>query len=172
MADLIFRKFRCVEETEEGGSDSPYFLIFVGRQSSSPTSSVTRVRRDAWDNEIDTGDIRVLNQKIAGGVDKNTLVLAALLEEDNDPDIAGFGTVVIQAWMQEAFKSYSASGSASVSELATKMKPEFKKAINSRLENDELVKVRWVELTTFAGSLSPLNFIGDGGHYKLYFDVA
>jgi hypothetical protein len=34
MPKLILEKFQCVEETDEVGSDNPYFFTFVGQRSS------------------------------------------------------------------------------------------------------------------------------------------
>jgi len=172
MADLILNKFVCVEETDEVGSDSPYFLLFVGRPGNKPTSKVTRIRRDAWDGEIDSGDRRVLNQNVANDVGKSTLVLVALMEEDADPDVGTVGTIVLQSRMQEAFKGIGSVGGIMPAQMESLMVNEFTKAIDSVASNDELISIRRVNINTLSGPLPVLDFKGDGGHYRVHFVMA
>jgi len=172
MTDLILEKFQCIEETNEVGSDSPYFVIFVGH-STSGKSELVFIREEAWDNESDTGDLPVkVNKKVASNVGGSTLVLVALLEEDVNPDLVGGDFDKVKHWVQEAFNSVRASGSATTSKLATQVAPEFVKAINANIGNDELLGVKYLETANTPQSLPPLTIKGDGGEYSIKFKLA
>lgn len=80
---LYLKEFRCVEETDEVGNDSPYFVVFVGNKSGQPFSDVVRVRDPDWDGAASTGklfqpNLWVHNQcrhqlDCAGGADRRRL---------------------------------------------------------------------------------------------------
>lgn len=170
MATLVLKEFRCVEESDEVGWDSPYFVVFEGDPTRpGAEAGVTVVRRESWDNEIESGSFRAPNAVVAKDVGTGHLVLCALMEEDNDPDVAGIVSLAVQHWMSGVFDAYRASGSASATELAAKLKPEFRRALEKVRSNDEILGVVHVPVTTTAGLLPLRNFYGDGGHYRVRF---
>jgi hypothetical protein len=169
MANLILKEFRCVEETDEVGSDSPYFVIFVGQRGNAPISDVKTIRKDSWDNNIGSGDFRAPNITVAAGVDTSTLVIVALMEEDANPDITGGDLANVQNWMKSVFQAFGSVGGTSLTQLAAQVKPEFIKALNANITNDEIVNVQRLTITTLSGSLPLVHFFGDGGHYRVRF---
>lgn len=173
MATLTLKEFRCVEESDEAGCDSPYFLVFEGDPAQPGSEAqLHRVRRDAWDNEIASGSFRSVNHVVAKDVVGNHLVLCALMEEDNDPDIAGSSFAFVQNWLRSVFDAYRAGGSASAKDMAAKMKPEFRSAITAARSNDEILGVVHVPLTAAANGNLPLRyFYGDGGVYRARFTL-
>lgn len=48
MATLVLKEMRCVVDTGESGSDSPYFIVFVGYRTNTPKCSVKVVREAQW----------------------------------------------------------------------------------------------------------------------------
>ena len=172
MASLTLERFRCVSETSGGDSDSPYFLVFFGKASNPAAADVVRIRREAWDNTIDTNDFVHANALVASGVDTGTLVLVAMLEEDDGPDIDGANLAVVRQSMRTMFTAFSASGSASVASLAPKMALEFFKVIAKKTGNDDIIGPAWLEITTNAGELPLVHLLGDGGHYKVRFGMS
>lgn len=178
MANLKFQKFTCVTETDEAGSDSPYFLLFIGNidpKTKQATSTVKMVREDKWDNNIDSGDSRDIstgNQTIATNVDSNTLVLVAVLEEDVDPDMAGINLLNVQIKAQASFAFFVATQNLKLPQLATKMKAEFIDIINRNLVNDDMVNVARLTIPSKVGSIPTVHFFGDGGHYTTEFALA
>ena len=173
MATLTLKEFRCVEESDEVGWDSPYFLVFEGNPSQPASEAqLHRVRRESWDNEIESGSFRGVNHVIGKDIAGNHLVLCALMEEDNDPDIGGAAFALVQNWMRSVFDAYRAGGSASAQQMATNMKPEFVKALKAARSNDEILGVKHVPLTPAANGDLPLRyFYGDGGTYRVRFTL-
>lgn len=172
MAKLILKEFRCVEESDEIDSDSPYFVVFVGKSGTNPTSDVKMIRREAWDNDTDTGELKVANITVADGVNANTVVLAALMEEDGDANITGARLAIVKSWMQAVFSAFNASGSASADDLATKIRPEFAKAINANKGDDEMLGIRRVPVPSSPGNVPLLTYTGDESNYRVRFTVA
>src|SRR5215467_9314441 len=154
MANLLLKAFRCLIETDEIGDDSPYFVIFVGHAGSPKFSDVKRIRDPQWDNNVSSGQLVTnINATIAGGVDLNTLVLVALLEEDNNPDIAGATLTNVKNWMNSVYNAFWASGTASVTQLEANLKPQFSSAIHANLPNDDVVAIARLKVTTMSGNI-------------------
>ncbi len=142
MATLTLTDFKCIEETNEIGSDSPYFVFFIGKGSDPAAAKLVRIRQSQWDNEVEEGNVFHPNATVAS-VDGNTLVLCALMEEDDNADIAtGNGAFQkIRAHMRTLLAAHAASGSTPVAQLAKKLIPEFKKSIDAHTTNDDLIGV-------------------------------
>ena len=178
MTNLKFQRFTCLTETDEVGSDSPYFLFFIGNTNPTTkqaTSTVKMVREDKWDNNIDSGDSRDIsagNQTIATNVDSNTLVLVAVLEEDVNPDIVGINLLNVQIQAQASFAFFVSTQTLNLPQLATKMKAEFLDIINRNLVNDDMVNVARLTIPSKVGSLLTVHFSGDGGRYTTQFALA
>jgi hypothetical protein len=174
MAKLILKEFRCVEETDEIGSDSPYFLVFVGdAKSGGAQSDVKLVRKDSWDNEVDSGELRTPNITVTDGFDLD-LVLVALIEEDWDPDFAGVTLAMVKAWMASAFNSLASNVSTGIDNtIANLVRDEFVKVLKQRVSNDEILGVKRLPVEPQSGGLLPLlKFSGDGGSYNVRFALA
>lgn len=167
MAQLILKKFRCNEETDEVDSDSPYFAVFVG-EPSTKKSEVHYVRREAWDNDTDTGETKVANITVDGSVSENAVILAALLEEDDDPDVTGPAMTMVRTNMQVIFNAFAVQG-ASAEQIAQNVRPEFRKALERAIANDELLGVKRVSATP---GTKVLKYRADGGSYDVTFAVS
>ena len=174
MTTLTLKEFRCVEETDEVGSDSPYFLVFQGDPTRPGSEAdLHRVRRDSWDNEISSGSFRRPNAVVTKDIGSNHLVLCALMEEDNDPDIGGAAFAGVENWMRTVFDAYRASGTRSAADMAGDLIPEFRRAIKAYRSNDELVNILRVRLNADgSGQLPLLNYYGDCGHYRVRFTLS
>jgi hypothetical protein len=135
MATLRLLEFKADEETDEVGSDSPYFVFFIGKPNSPDTAQLVRIRQPHWDNEVDSGDLYKPNTNVAGGVDANTLVLCALMEEDDNADIVtGNGPFKkIRKDVRTFFKAFAAGGSSPLSQIASKLVLEFRKSLNKHV---------------------------------------
>lgn len=170
MATLRLKEFRCVEESDEVGSDSPYFVVFVGDPSEPGSAAkLVVVRRESWDNETDSGELKSPNAVVSKDVGVGDLLLCALMEEDDNRDIAGDAFDRVESWMRTVFDAYRASGSASAKQMAEHLKPEFRRALNNARYNDEILGVVHVPVSTANGPLPLRNFYGDGGHYRVRF---
>jgi hypothetical protein len=170
MASLILQSFKCVEETDEVGSDSPYFVIFHGDPTNPSAARVRKVRKQAWDGTVDSGETVQANSTVVGnGVSARSVVLAAFMEEDNDSDISAGDLTAIENHMRTVFTAFSASGTAPLNLLTMQMTMEFIKALIPRIENDDLCGLAPLKITNTAGLLPALRFTGDGGDYRVQF---
>jgi len=170
MSRLFLKEFRALASTESS-SDSPYFVVLVGHPGSSPTMSCIHIRREAWDGEVDSGDLITANMAVADNVDSSTLVLAALMEEDDGPDLVGADLQCVIDHVKPTFAAFGSVQGMSLSDLADKVRPEFRKAINQYSTNDDLIGVRRVHVTTNAGLLPLVNYEGDSGAYRVRFSM-
>lgn len=172
MANLVLQEFKCVTETDEAGWDSPYFVIFTGRRNGGVSSTVNITRRNNWDNNVGSGGFVKPNITVGSGVDTDTLVLVALMEEDIDPDITGEELANVRAWMDVWFKAYGSVQGKTLNQLGSDMKPLFIDSLVANRYNDELVKVMRLMITTSHGALPAIHFWGAGGHYWARFRMA
>jgi len=169
MTNLVLQDFTCIEETDEAGWDSPYFVIFVGHPGSSALSDVRTVRKESWDNNIGSGSVRIPNLTVASGVNSNTLVLVALIEEDVNPDITGSSLAHVQRWMNAVFGAFGQIGGISLNQLELLVGPEFERALNANIANDDIVAVHRLGIGKASGVLPQMHFWGAGGHYAVRF---
>lgn len=169
MANLILKSFKCVEETDEIGSDSPYFVIFHGNPTNPTAAKVRRIRKQAWDTTVDSGETVQANSLAADGVSTSSIVLVAFMEEDNDPDFSSGDLTSIENNMRTFFTAFSASGTTPPNKLTAQMTLEFIKALIPRIENDDLCGIAPLKITTTSGLLPLLQFTGDGGMYRVQF---
>ncbi len=174
MATLRLLEFKADEETDEVGSDSPYFVFFIGKASSPNTAQLVRIRQPHWDNEVDSGDLYKPNTNVAGGVDANTLVLCALMEEDDNADIVtGNGPFKkIRTDMRTLLEAFGAGGSSSLSQVASNLIPEFRKSLNKHVTNDDVVDVEHIPTNINLKQHGSFAFKGDGGKYRVWFEMA
>lgn len=154
--------FWCDEETSEvGPSDSPYFLVYVG-DASQGKSAVRRVRKDSWDNNVDAGEPARSATFTMPGINQFSLVLIALMEEDDGPD-SNLASKV-QQWMDN-LDGLLQPAIVNSSQVITTMRQEMIKAINNNDWNDDIVGVKRIT------SGQTLHYFGDGGHYRVRFNA-
>jgi hypothetical protein len=173
MAKLILKEFRCVEDTDESGGESPYFIIFVGDLTTGNTE-VKRIRRESWDNKVDKGELWVVNVPVVSGFNLNpnpTLVLVALLEEDDNMDISNDAlNSGLKAFLQGRFKGFKDSGSTIVtSAIANSLRDAFIAWLSLALGNDDNMGVKRLKVNGTPGLQPLLNYFADTGHYRVRF---
>ncbi|RYG15346.1 hypothetical protein EON82_26330 [bacterium] len=174
MADLVLKKFRCVEESDEAYGDSPYFLVFVGQRDGS--MRLQPLREEAWDGGTSTGEVYWPYKTALSDVRTDSTVMVAMIEEDYGPDLAGiprpadFRTLETKTrtmWElhHAQIKPYSATS------LRSLLRFSWPPLIAQELDNDELLGVGGLRISTTNGDLKVLNFYGDGGHYRALFSM-
>jgi hypothetical protein len=173
MATLRMLEFKCDEETDEVGDDSPYFVFFIGKGTNADEAQLVRIRQPHWDNDVASGDLLKPYTNVAGGIDSNTLVLCALMEEDDNADIVtGNGPFKkIRNDMRTFLKAFAAGGSSSVSQIASKLIPEFRRSLNKHVTNDDLVDVEHLPTNINLKQHGSFSFNGDGGKYRVWFEM-
>ncbi len=174
---LMLTQIKCKTETNEGGDDSPYVMVFMGLRSSSPgvqaSGKLIRVRDPAWDDAFHSGKTvntrQIVDEAEAGGY----FVFVTLLEEDWDPDLASGGwlqALILSQWMVYGGASWA---NLTSSQLQQTMRGKIATLVKASLANDEYIQTRSfvVPTVTTETALTPLNFAGDGGSYSVTFTV-
>ena len=169
---LMLTQLKCLDDTDEGGDDSPYVILFMAHRNV-PGGKLIRVRDPAWDNNFVAGTTvntkMIVDESEAGGA----FVFAWLLEEDWDPDLGSGG--VLQLLMQSIWNVYGGSAWANLTsdQLRTVVRPKLTAIVKSSLSNDEYLGAHSfvVPLVTTETALTPLSYSGDGGSYKITFTV-
>ena len=89
MAKVTFTRFKCDVDTNEWGSESPYFLTWVGNVQTN-TSALKYTRKAFWENKVDPGPWWPVNDTVVANFDlspDHTLALTLMIEEDEGVDL-------------------------------------------------------------------------------------
>jgi hypothetical protein len=176
MAKLVLKEFRCVEDTTEVGSESPYFITFVGDLATLKTS-IKLTRQGSWHNQVDIGELWPVNETVADGISLNpnqTVVLVALVEEDEGLDVSNFELVNVIKTITAA--KLTSLKNAGVNQLTPTVKgwirDSFRTAVYLALSsssgaNDDLLGTRNLWLTGQLGAQPLLHIYAGGGYYRV-----
>lgn len=171
---LMLTRLKCFIETDEGGNDSPYALVFIGHRGSSPTSKVMAVRDPAWDGAFYSGKPAVeMKQLVSEEEISNAVVVVSLIEEDHANDLGSGG--FLQTAMQMHWLVYGGPtwANATNAQVASIMRDKFAALVKASLANDEYIgaRVQPIAAQPVEGPMAPLSFAGDGGSYALTFSI-
>ena len=189
MASLKLVKFECVEDTDEIGFESPYFLTFIAdtRFLSNGFEKLPEVhltRKNFWNNKVDKGEVWPVNANITSTFSlspDHTLVLAAMIEKDEGVDISGAEIATIRNKMSQSWTAHIQGGfQINDSGLTHNLSNAFEGAINTALStavgaDDDLMEnsvgkaVRRVTLTHEPGTFAAVSFPGGGGFYRVWY---
>jgi hypothetical protein len=183
MAKLILKRFQCVVDTDELGSESPYFLTYVGDIRTEPNkkSKLKITRQGNWENEVDKGETWVVNETVAEGFDlipSKTVVLSAMVEEDEGWDISSSDEDMIRNALDKKLADFRSAGVTNVNgAISSAMAATFKAALTLALStasgaDDDYMGIKRVTLTGHTGDLKPVPFKSGGGHYNVRYTVA
>jgi len=192
MADLFriaFMEMRCLEETNESSaSDEPYALFFVADlQDHVPKAMVhrTRVFEDTDKGELKKQWVRIwgVDQKPAVISNPDKVIILAALMENDESDVDSVATAARGA-LSTNLLSLASSGierAKMVSDLITVFKSSLDLGKATGFPNSDDVLGSPQELRITAADLAAarletqrrnLTFSGDGGRYRLGFDIA
>ena len=181
MPKLKMVQFKCVEDTNEIGFESPYFLTFVGDLVAQRVR-VKLTRKSFWNNKVDKGETWPVNDTITNDFDlapAHTIVLAAMVEKDDGIDIVAGEVSTIEATMKPVFLNHVQAGfTASDPNFVSTMSNTFQQAIATALataagaDDDLMIKdsghaIRKVPITSSNGHFGNLTFPGGGGLYSV-----
>jgi hypothetical protein len=172
MATLILTDFQCVNETNEIGSDSPYFVFLIGKGRDAGAAKLVTVRGPGWDERVSEGQILHPNVAV-DEVDRDTVILCALMEEDLRTDITtGTGAFrKVRDHMRMLLATVAASGSLSTDQVAEALIPEFRREILAHRTNDDLVDAIHVPANINLRAHGAFNVEGAGGRYLVWFAI-
>lgn len=180
MSKLILKRFQCAIETDEVGADSPYFLTFVGDIATGKTS-LKLTRQGNWHNEVDQGEIWTVNATVAEGFDfepGKTIVLCAVVEEDEGLDISGAEVDTIRTSLSNRIKQYQQTGSNTVTSLIRNDMAQLMRGLimvsllSSAGDRDDIVGVKPLKPNGKTGEQALVSLSGDGGLYRVRYGVA
>lgn len=168
---LYLKEFRCVKESEgEMGNDSPYFVVFVGNLAGNPSSDVVRKRDPDWDEKAYSGKLFTPNLLVHTQVGLNSVVVVAMVEEDDNADIGTVQLATLKVLMQSKWQYYS-SWTLTPAQRAVLMRGHLASYIQDLLGNDDYIQALHLPIASEVGDLPLLNFYGDGAHYRVRFHM-
>lgn len=170
MSDLVLKQFACGESQDDDATktDSPFFLVFVGRLGhGGATCEVRRIRRAAWDETVTPGPQITVNppETVAANVAGRVHVIVAVMEEDGGND---FGTAKLNAlknamqqpWEAKALQALNAD--ADVGLVA-----EFSTHITQNSQGDDLIEAKHVKVPATAADFW-ISFSAPGAKKGIY----
>ena len=190
MAKLVLKRFQCVEDTDESGGESPYFLTWVGNLEDPTKSTLMLTAKTYWDNNVDKGPgawpvDHVVCPALPSSTSK-TLALAVMCEKDEGRDITGAEVQAIKQTMQSVLQTWVNSGvfdSNGNANFVNTMKNTFEAQVRKKLDSssgadDDLMEednwraARRIALTGQNQELSIVTFKGDTGQYNVRYGQA
>jgi len=170
---LVIDKIKCVEESDEVGSDDIYLIVFQGRTVPPFSSGLNSVGPGSAWGDFDTGETHGNDVRVAS-TNADGMYAVMMVEKDNQKDISG--DEVVGAWRAQTdliwksiMLSLVASGQSTSSESAKSSAfTGMKNALNGLASlymdfpkgNDDVIKVRRVTIAA-SGSSQILRFRSD-----------
>ncbi|BCJ76806.1 hypothetical protein CS0771_63500 [Catellatospora sp. IY07-71] len=156
---------QCVEETDEVGDDSPYFLVFAASTTNPGATAFGRWGPGGWDAEVASGETYYPNASIVSGVSSGWLLISVMLEEDYDNDLSA-GEIT---WIgNNMYNQYQISFWKDAATRNSELRNTLRNTTNMYLSNDELVATA---ATTASVSGTWATYVGDGGNYKVKYTL-
>lgn len=182
MAQLVLKRFQCVEDTSESGGESPYFITWVGDISTS-ASTLRFTRKAYWDNNVDKGPgAWPVDDVVSTGLSLNpaqTLALAVMVEKDEGVDITQAELDAIRQRMGQVLNTYRQAGfgagdSLFINVMRNTLEAEVRHALESSsgadddlMEEDNWRAARRILLAGSNGELPLVIFKGGTGQYNV-----
>lgn len=180
MANLVLKRFQCVEDTSEIGGESPYFITWVGDVRDG-TSTLRLTRKTYWDNNVSKGPgAWPVDDVVSTGLSLKpsaTLALAMMIEKDGGIDVLASEIDAIRSTMATVLRNHEgfmADDPNFTSTMRNTLKSKIQQALQSSagddddlMEEDNHSAVRTIKLTGQAGELAIVTFKGGGGQYNV-----
>jgi hypothetical protein len=187
MANLVLKRFQCVEDTSEVGGESPYFITWVGDIATSQ-STLRLTRKTYWDNNVDKGPgAWPVDDVVSTGLTlkpSNTLALAVMIEKDEGIDIVANEIDTIRGKMAAVLEVHRQAGFTAgdanfISTMRNTLEGHVKHALQSSagadddlMQEDDYRAARRIALTGKAEELAIVTFKGGGGQYNVRYAQA
>jgi hypothetical protein len=190
MAQLRLQKFKCDEDTDEIGGESPYFFTFIADtrflgNGFEKLPEVHCTRKAKWNNEVDKGETwpvdAILSNTFALG-SQHTMVLCAMVEKDEGLDISAdevktIRQKMIDSWTVHIQGGFQIDDSGLTSNLSAAFQGAIKTALaSSKGAQDDLMLnsagkgIRRLKLLNEPGVCDPVGFSGDTGFYRVWYE--
>jgi hypothetical protein len=189
MARLILKRFQCVEDTDESGGESPYFITWVGNLNNPGASTLTLTAKSYWNNNVDKGPgawpVDHVVCPTLPPTPARTLALAVMVEKDEGRDIVTAEMQTMKASLETLLGTWVSSGilDSSNANFVNTMKNSFESMVRARLQSsvgadDDLMEednwraARRIALTGQNEELAIVTFKGDTGQYNVRYGQA
>lgn len=156
---LRVKTVQCVEETDEVGDDSPYYVAFAVSPTNPNATAFGKWGPGALDVEVASGETHNPNGVILGGIPAGWTLITLMLEEDSANDLSATDRQNIDNGM---YNQYQISFWKPKSTMLFEMQMALIFLTGSYLENDDVVASGTTTVST-AGSW--VYYDGDGGRY-------
>jgi hypothetical protein len=181
MANLVLKRFQCVEDTSEIGGESPYFITWVG-DIVDGTSTLKLTRKTYWDNNVHKGPgAWPVDDVVSTGLSlkpANTLALAMMVEKDEGIDVLASEIDSIRNTMSTVLRNHAEIFTASdpnfISTMRNTLTSKVRQALESSagadddlMEEDDWRAARRIQLSGKAEELPIVTFKGGGGQYNV-----
>jgi hypothetical protein len=189
MAQLVLKRFQCVEDTNESGGESPYFITWVGNLNDPGASTLTLTAQAYWNNNVDKGPGSwPVNDVVCAALPtppSKALALAVMVEKDEGRDIVTAEMQSMKQNLQNALQTWVNSGvfdSNGNANFVNTMKNTFEAQVRTRLQSsvgadDDLMEednwraARRITLTSQPQELAIVTFKGGDGQYNVRYAV-
>jgi len=181
MANLVLKRFQCVEDTSEIGGESPYFITWVGDLAEG-TSTLKLTKKTYWDNNVHKGPgAWPVDDVVSTGLSlkpANTLALAIMVEKDEGLDVVTSEIDAIRSTMSTVLRNHQEIFTAGDPNFISTMRNTFESKVEQGLQSsagadDDLMETsshraaRRIVLTGKAEELAIVTFKGGGGQYNV-----
>ena len=172
MSVLKVAQLKCLEETDEVGSDDIYFVLGIGRRSTSTKKGEVKVigPAPAW-QDLSTGDLRDQDVTLDSAFNSQDFYAIAMVERDNGKDITGDEFSNVKDTFAALWQTWGVSVQGLTdSQIFDNMRHPMNLVIGGA-GNDDLVGSTKLLPKPSTGNSKTLRFIGDGGDYKVWFKL-
>ncbi len=143
MANLVLKRFQCVEDTSEVGGESPYFITWVGDVREG-TSTLRLTRKTYWDNNVHKGTGSwPVDDVVSTGLSlkpSNTLALAVMIEKDEGIDVIAAEIEAMKSSIETVLRNHSAflaSDPLFISTMRNTLEMKISQALQSSVGADD-----------------------------------
>jgi hypothetical protein len=171
MSVLKIAGLKCKEETDEIGSDDIYFVLGIGRRST-PTKKgdVKVIGSQAWEN-LSTNSFRGQDVTLDSAFNPQDFYTITMVERDNGKDITGADLDNVRNTFATLWQTWGVNVQGLTdSQIFDHIRQPMNSVIGGA-GNDDLVGSTKLLPKPSAGNSTKLEFIGDGGDYKVAFKL-
>jgi len=187
MANLVLKRFQCVEDTNEIGGESPYFITWVG-DIATGQSALRLTRKTYWDNNVSKGPgAWPVDDTICSGFSlkpSDTLALAVMVEKDegidiNSSEVSSIGSTMSSVLQTHRQAGFTAGDANFINTMKNTLESKVKQALSSAsgadddlMKEDDYRAARRIVLSGKAEDLAIVTFKGGDGQYNVRYAQA
>jgi hypothetical protein len=170
MSTLQIGQLKCLEETNENGSDDIYFVVGIGRRSTPKVGKIKVFASPDWSN-MSTGDMRYRDVTLDSAFSSQDFYTITMVERDNGLDITGSELNDVKVKFASLWQDWGVNVQGLTdSQIFDKIRYEMNLVIGGAGNDDMVGSTRLLKKPSL-GNNTDMIFQGDGGKYKVWFKV-